>query len=268
MARRPAMVLLSYLQVAVGAVAFAYVALLVYAWLASDRMIFLPPPATYADGPQLTRIPTPDGVKLAALYLPYPSARHTLVYFHGNAEDLGTLEPHLHDLRDRLEVSVLGWDYRGYGRSGGRPDEPTTLRDAHTVVAYVTDTLGVPPEQVVLYGWSLGSGPAVDVAASQRVGGLILHSAFTSAFRVMTQVRLLPFDKFVVLEKVPRVTCPVLVIHGTADKVIPFSHGLRIYAAVPGPKYKLWVEGAGHNDFIELAGDDYWRALRDFMARL
>jgi fermentation-respiration switch protein FrsA (DUF1100 family) len=268
MARRPAMVVLSYLQVAIGAVAFAYVVLLVYAWLASDGMIFLPPPATYADGPEILKIPAPDGVSLAALYLPQPSARLTLVYFHGNAEDLGTLAPHLRDLRDRLGVSVLGWDYRGYGRSGGRPDEPTTLRDAHTVVRYVTDTLGVPPERVVLYGWSLGAGPAVDVAASRRVGGLILHSAFTSAFRVMTHVRLLPFDKFVVLEKVPRVTCPVLVIHGTADEVIPFSHGRKIYAAAPAPKHKLWVEGAGHNDFTEVAGDAYWQALVDFVGAL
>jgi abhydrolase domain-containing protein 17 len=268
MAKRPAMVLLSYLQVAVGTVAVAYLALLGYAWLASDGMIFLPPPPTYADGPQLTRIPTPDGVKLAARYLPYPGARHTLVYFHGNAEDLGTVEPHLRDLRDRLGVSVLGWDYRGYGQSGGRPDEPTTLRDAQAVMAYVTGPLGVPPERVILYGWSLGSGPAVEVAANRRVGGLILHSAFTSAFRVMTRVRILPFDKFVVLEKLPRVTCPVLVIHGTADQVIPFSHGLKLYAAVRGPKSKLWVEGAGHNDFIEIAGDAYWRALADFVARL
>lgn len=268
MARRPAMVLLSYLEVAVGAVAFAYVVLLVYAWLASDGMIFLPPPATYADGPQLTRIPTPDGVKLAALYLPYPGARHTLVYFHGNAEDLGTLEPHLRDLRDRLGVSVLGWDYRGYGQSGGRPDEPTTLRDALAVMDYVTGPLGVPQDHVIIYGWSLGSGPAVEVAANRRAGGLILHSAFTSAFRVMTRVRLLPFDKFVVLEKLPRVTCPVLVIHGTADEVIPFSHGLKIYAAIPGPKSKLWVGGAGHNDFIETAGEDYWRALQEFVRGL
>jgi fermentation-respiration switch protein FrsA (DUF1100 family) len=268
MARRPAMVLLSYLQVAVGTVAVAYVGLAVYAWLASDGMIFLPPPATYADGPQLTRIPTPDGVKLAALYLPYPAARHTLIYFHGNAEDLGTLEPHLRELRDRLGVSVLGWDYRGYGQSGGRPDEPTTLRDAQAVLAYVTGPLGVPPDRIILYGNSVGAGPAVDVAATNRVGGLILRSAFTSAFRVMTHVRLLPFDKFVVLEKLPRVTCPVLVIHGTADEVIPFSHGLKIYAAAPPPKSKLWVEGAGHNDLVEIAGEAYWRALGDFVRGL
>lgn len=262
------MLLLSYLEMAAGVVAIGYTALLVYAWLGSDGMIFLPPPPSYGDGPELRKIPTPDGVALAALYLPYPGARYTLVYFHGNAEDLGSLAPHLHDLRDRLGVSVLGWDYRGYGLSGGRSGEPETLRDAHTVMAYVTGTLGVPPDRVILYGWSLGGGPATEIAATQQVRGLILQSAFTSAFRVMTHIRILPFDKFVVLEKLPRVTCPVLVIHGTADRTIPFSHGLRNYAALPGPKYHLWVDGAGHNDLIEVAGDAYWRALEDFVARL
>jgi fermentation-respiration switch protein FrsA (DUF1100 family) len=252
------MALLSYLQVAVGAVVFAYVVLLIYAWLCSDRLIFLPPPATYADSPEILKIHTPDGVTLAARYLPHPSARYTLIYFHGNAEDLGHVEPTLSELRDRLGVSVLGWDYRGYGLSGGKPGEPATLRDAHTVLAYVNGTLGVP----------LGSGPAVEVAASHRVGGLILCSAFTSAFRVMTHVRLLPFDKFNNLGKLPRVTCPVLVIHGTADEMIPFSHAQKLYAAAPGPKYRLWVEGAGHNDLIETAGEDYWQALREFTARL
>jgi fermentation-respiration switch protein FrsA (DUF1100 family) len=162
----------------------------------------------------------------------------------------------------------LGWDYRGYGLSGGKPGEPATLRDAHTVLAYVTCPLGVPPERVIFYGNSVGGGPAVEAAASHRVGGLILRSAFTSAFRVMTHVRLLPFDKFNNLGKLPRVTCPVLVIHGTADDTIPFSHAQKLYAAAPGLKYKLWVEGAGHNDLIETAGEDYWKALEEFVTSL
>ncbi|MFA5057941.1 MAG: alpha/beta hydrolase, partial [Opitutaceae bacterium] len=184
----------------------------------------------------------------------------------------GQVEPFLRELRDRLGVSVVAWDYRGYGRSGGRPGEPAVLRDAHTVLAYVTGALGVPPEHIILYGRSLGGGPAVELAASRRVGGLVLHSAFTSAFRVMTHVRLLPFDKFIVLEKLPRVTCPVLVIQGTADEVIPFRHGLQLYAAAPEPKRHLWIEGAGHNDLIETAGGEYWQALeslvKDAEARL
>ncbi|MDD2762599.1 MAG: alpha/beta hydrolase [Opitutaceae bacterium] len=259
------MALLSYLQVAAGAVVFAYAALLAYAWLSSDRLIFLPPPPSYPDGPDILKIPAPDGVQLAARYLPRPQAKYTLIYFHGNAEDLGQVEPFLRQLRDRLGVSVVGWDYRGYGLSGGRPGEPAVLRDAHTMLAYVTGPLGVPPERIILYGRSLGGGPAVEVAASHRVGGLVLHSAFTSAFRVMTHVRLLPFDKFVVREKLPRVTCPVLVIQGTADEMIPFRHGLQLYAAAPEPKRHLWIEGAGHNDLIETAGEEYWQALANFV---
>jgi hypothetical protein len=262
------MAVLQYLEVAVGAVVFAYVALMVYAWLASDRMIFLPPPPSYPDGPEILKIPAPDGVPLAARHLPCPSARYTLLYFHGNAEDLGQVEPSLRELRDRLGVAVLGWDYRGYGKSGGRVGEPATLRDAQTVLAYLAGTLGVPPERVILYGRSLGGGPAVELAASHHCAGLIFHGAFTSAFRVMTRVRLLPFDKFVVLEKLPHVTCPVLVLHGTADETIPFSHAQKLYAAVRGPKYKLWIEGAGHNDLVESAGDDYWRALAEFVRGL
>jgi fermentation-respiration switch protein FrsA (DUF1100 family) len=84
----------------------------------------------------------------------------------------------------------------------------------------------------------------------------------------MTHVRLLPFDKFNNLGKLPRVTCPVLVIHGTADETIPFSHAQQLYAAAPGPKYRLWVEGAGHNDLLETAGEEYWKALHEFTASL
>lgn len=266
MPRQRAMAVLQYLQVAAGALVFAYAALMVYAWLASDGMIFLPPPPTYPDGPEILKIATPDGVQLAARHLPFPAARYTVLYFHGNAEDLGQVEPSLRELRDRLGVSVLGWDYRGYGRSGGRVSEPATLGDAHTVLAYVTGPLGVPSERVILFGRSLGGGPAAELAASHRCAGLIFHGAFTSAFRVMTQVRLLPFDKFVVLEKLPRVTCPVLVVHGTADETIPFSHAQKLYAAVRGPKSRLWVDGAGHNDVLESAGEDYWKALREFIA--
>ncbi|HUL53925.1 MAG TPA: alpha/beta hydrolase [Opitutaceae bacterium] len=262
------MVWLQFVLVAFGAVGFAYLVLMAYAWVASDRMIFHPPPPSYPDGPQILKIPAADGVRLAARHLPWPAARYTLLYFHGNAEDLGEVEPTLAELRDRLGVAVVGWDYRGYGRSGGVVGEPATLRDAHTVLAYVTDTLGVPAERVILYGRSLGGAPAADLAATHRCAGLIFHGAFTSAFRVMTQVRLLPFDKFIVLENLPRVTCPVLVLHGTADEVIPFRHAQRLFAAAPGPKFKLWVEGAGHNDLIETAGDAYWQALRDFVGRL
>jgi abhydrolase domain-containing protein 17 len=262
---RPVMV--AYLQVAIGALVCGYLLLALYGCSLSDRLIFLPPPVTYPDGPEVLRIPSSDGVTLAARYLVCSDARLTLVYCHGNAEDLGGIEPRLRLLRDRLHVSVLGWDYPGYGRSGGAVDERETLRGAHAVLAYVTGPLGVPEERVVFYGRSLGSGPAVELASSGPCAGLILESAFTSAFRVMTGVRLLPFDKFTNLEKMPRVKCPVLVIHGTADPTIPFSHGRKLFAAAPEPKRCLWVKGAGHNDVMETAGEAYWKTVGEFLAR-
>ena len=245
-----------------------YGVLAFYAWQYADRLLFLPPPPSYAAGPDILAIPAPDGVTLAAHWLPYPEARYTLLYCHGNATDLGQIEPRLQELHDRLGVAVLAWDYRGYGQSRGLPGEPETLRDARTVAAYATRTLGVPPENLILYGHSLGGGPAVAIAASQPCAGLVLQSAFTSAFRVKLGVRLFPFDKFDNLAKLPRVRCPVLVIHGTADTLIPFSHGQQLFAAVRGPKRHLWVQGAGHNDLVETAGEEYWRALEDFLRTL
>ncbi len=89
-----------------------------------------------------------------------------------------------------------------------------------------------------------------------------------SVFRVVTDWRLLPFDQFENLRKLPRVKCPVLVMHGTDDEVIPFSHGEKLFAAAPGVKSRLWIEGAHHNDFMERADERYWGALRDFAASL
>ena len=259
--------MVAYLQVAAVTVVGVYLLLALYGCAMSDRLMFLPPPPTYRDSPEILKIPAPDGSTLAARYLSCPDARYTIIYFHGNAEDLGGIESRLQMMRDRLHVSVLGWDYPGYGHSSGLVDERATLRGAHAVLAYATGVLGVPAGRVVFFGRSLGSGPAVELASSGPCAGLVLESAFTSAFRVMTGVRLLPFDKFVNLEKMSRVRCPVLVIHGTADQVIPFSHGLKLFAAAPEPKRYLWVEGAGHNDLIPMAGEAYWQALAGFLVR-
>lgn len=153
------------LETAAAVLAVAYGALAFYAWEYSDGLIFLPPPPTYPAGPDILNIPAPDGPTIAARWLPYPESHYTIVYFHGNAEDLGDIEPRMQSLRDRLQVSVLAWDFPGYGRSGGAVGEPATLHAARAVVAYAKDALGVPPERIILYGRSLGGGPAVDVAA-------------------------------------------------------------------------------------------------------
>jgi len=132
------------------------------------------------------------------------------------------------------------------------------------VYHHAVKTLAIPPSRLVLYGRSVGSGPATDLASRVPIGGLVLESAFVSAFRVLTKVSLLPFDRFHNLRHIRRVRAPVLVIHGTDDEVIPASHGRSLYEAAGQPKQALWIEGAHHNDVLIVAGARYWSTLAAF----
>lgn len=245
----------------------AYVALTALAAAVVDRMLYFPDYASRKAPENLIRIPLPDGGSLAAVYLPNPTAKHTLWFFHGNAEDLGSLEPFLRALHAR-GFAVFAYDYPGYGVSTGRPNEKAIYAANAAAARYLQDTLHVPLSRAILYGRSLGGGPATDLATREPIAGLVLQSTFMSVYRVMTRVRLLPFDQFENLRKLPRVKCPVLVMHGTADEVIPFKHGEKLFAAASGKKSHLWIEGAQHNDFTEIAGERYWTALREFEASL
>jgi fermentation-respiration switch protein FrsA (DUF1100 family) len=244
-------------------VAYAVVCLLAY--LVADRMIFLPPSATYRDSRQILKLTTADGVELSAVHLPNPAAEFTILYSHGNAEDLGLIAPMLGRLHD-WGFAVFAYDYRGYGTSRGTPSERGAYADIDAAYAYVTDTLGVPSRRIIVYGRSVGGGAAVDLAARKPVAGLVLESGFVSAFRVVTRWALLPIDKFRNLEKIARVACPVLVMHGVQDEIVPIAHGHRLFAAAPEPKRALWIEGAGHNDFMLVAGDRPARALGELGA--
>lgn len=243
-----------------------YAALVLLALLVADRLIFQPSPPPHTVPAGVQRLALPGGGWLATLYLPRPGARYTLLYSHGNAEDLRHVRPHLEQLR-AAGFSVFAYDYSGYGASSGAPSEAAVYRNAADAYRHMVARLGIPPERIVAYGRSLGGAAALDVAAHFSVAGVILESTFVSTFRVVTRVPLLPFDRFPNLPKVRRLNRPVLVIHGTADEVVPFAHGQRLYQAAPGPKQALWVPGAGHNNLPEVAGESYGRALRHF-ARL
>jgi len=244
-----------------------YVALTALAASVVDGMLYFPDYASRKEPENVIRIPTADGGSVAAIYLPNPAAKHTLWFFHGNAEDLGSLEPFLHEMRAR-GYAVFAYDYPGYGVSTGRPNEKAIYAANAAAARYLQETLKVPLSRVILVGRSLGGGPATDLATREPVAGLVLQSTFMSVYRVMTRVRLLPFDQFENLRKIPRVKCPVLVMHGTADEVISFKHGEKLYAAATGKKSHLWIEGAQHNDFVSVAGERYWTALREFTATL
>ena len=241
-----------------------YVAVGVWAYFYSERLIFIPQPSSYEWNPELLTLKTPEDVKIKALYLPNPKAKYTILYSHGNAEDLGDIRVVLELLR-QMGFAVFSYDYPGYGISTGKPSEQGAYQAIDAAYNYLTQQLKIPPNQIIVYGRSLGGGPSVDLASRQPVAGLVLESTFISTFRVKIDFPLYPFDKFTNLSKIPLVKAPVLVIHGTVDQVIPFSHGQRLFSAVNTPKLSFWVEGADHNDVSEVAGDRYEKILKEFI---
>ncbi len=234
-----------------------------YIFWRADSLIFLPQPATYKDTKDILKIPVTPTEQISAVYLPNDRSAYTLVYIHGNAEDLGDIRPQL-DLLHRWGYSVFAYDYRGYGTSNGTPSEQNAYQDADAAYTYLTQQLKIPPQQIIIYGRSVGGGSATELATRHAVAGLILESTFTSAFRVIVPFPLLPFDKFSNLDKVRKVRCPVLVMHGLADSTIPVRHGRVLYAAASEPKMSLWVSAAGHNDLTDVAGTRYQQALSSF----
>lgn len=247
------------------AILVIYATLALMAYFLADRAIFQPPASSYSDRDlKVQRVATEDGASIAVLHIVNPSAPLTILYSHGNAEDLGHLAPFLAEMA-RRGFSVLAYDYRGYGLSDKRfPSASAAFRDIEAVYRHAIDSLHIPPNRLVVYGRSVGSGPSTHLAATTPVGGLILEGGFTSAFRVVTRVPLFPFDRFPNLANLERIHVPMLVIHAMRDEVIPFAHGEQLYAAAREPKQRLWVEGAHHNDLSDVAGESYWAALRAF----
>lgn len=252
----------SYLRI-MRSLFFIYACLCIYAYFFTDRIIFLPQPSSYEDSNRILKLITKDGAKISAVYLPNPQAKFTILYSHGNAEDLGDIQFVLEELRN-LGFAVFSYDYRGYGTSQGKPTETTTYKDIDAAYNYLTQQLGVNPKKIILYGRSVGGGPSVDLASRKPVGGLILENTFVSTFRVATQITIVPFDKFNNIAKIKKVRSPILIMYGKADRVIPFWHGEKLFATANEPKRVLVSETAGHNDFREVAGKKYDRALQEF----
>nr|WP_239112208.1 alpha/beta hydrolase [Halomicronema sp. CCY15110] len=242
---------------------FIYTCFALYVFFRADSMIFLPQPASYQDTEDVLKVPATQTEQISATFLPNSESAYTLLYIHGNAEDLGDIRPVL-DRFHSWGFSVFAYDYRGYGTSDGQPTEKNAYQDAAAAYSYLTQQLQIPPEQIIVYGRSVGGGSATELATRYPIAGLILESTFTSAFRVVVPFPLLPFDKFSNLDKLPKVRCPVLIMHGQADQTIPPEHGQILYAAASEPKLALWVAAAGHNDFTWVAGDRHRQALWSF----
>lgn len=196
-----------------------------------------------------------DGIALRGALVPAAGPEAPVaIHFHGNAESAAENLPFAAELAQR-GISVFLAEYRGYGGLEGNPTEDGLYADGKAAVAAVLAE-GVRPERIILMGRSLGSGVATELARHNRYGLLVLISPFTSivamgrAFTGPLADLMMP-ERFDNLEKLPRVQCPVVILHGDLDEVIPVAMGRELAAAVPGITY-VEVPGAGHNDFADL----------------
>ncbi|XP_008308503.1 alpha/beta hydrolase domain-containing protein 17C [Cynoglossus semilaevis] len=195
-----------------------------------------------------------------------PNSRYTLLFSHGNAVDLGQMCSFYIGLGSRINCNVFSYDYSGYGVSTGKPSEKNLYADIEAAWQVLRNKYGVTPENIILYGQSIGTVPTIDLAARYECAAVILHSPLMSGLRVAfpDTRKTYCFDAFPSIDKVSKVASPVLVIHGTEDEVIDFSHGLAMYERCPRAVEPLWVEGAGHND-IELYAQ-YLERLKQFIS--
>lgn len=214
---------------------------------------------------EVLRLPTRRGNTLAALYVRHPDAASTVLYSHGNAADLGHLYQLFLHLSFNLRANVLGYDYSGYGQSSGKPSEQNTYADIEAAYKCLIENFGAKEEEIILYGQSVGSGPAVDLASRlPRLRAVVLHSPILSGMRVMYPVkRTYWFDIYKNIDKIPHVTCPVLIIHGTADDVVDWSHGKQLWELCKVKYEPLWLMGGKHCD-LELF-PEYLRHLKKFL---
>jgi len=195
---------------------------------------------------------TPDGAHVIAWWGRAEPGQPTLLYFHGNAGSLATRSERIRKYMAH-GLGVFMMTYRGYGGSTGAPSEQANVADAK--LAY--DTLvrgGVDPADIILYGESLGSGIAVQVAAERRVGGLVLDAPFTSMVDLAVlhypfiPARSLLRDRYETLSHIGSVAAPLLILHGEGDEIIPAAMGLRVYEAARVAKKIVTFPGAGHSD--------------------
>ena len=268
---------------ALGALLVGYVILLLLVRAMEPRLIFFPgvarrltaPPPELGLDPRSVRFRTEDGVTLSAWVMqPQSGTGYWLLICHGNAGNLseGGRAQHYAGLHG-LGLGILAFDYRGYGESGGTPGEAGVYRDAQAAYRYLRDSLGVASDRIVLFGHSLGSAVAVELAGRVPAAGLILDGALSSGVQRGQElypwlpVRWIARNRFESDRKIGRLTLPKLFLHARDDEVVPIAHGERLFAAAPEPKRFVRLAG-GHGDAFLADSAAYYGAIQRFVEDL
>ena len=216
---------------------------------------------------------TDDGINLHGWFLP-GSTELTFLWFHGNGGNISHRVGELAMLHHRLGVNLLIFDYRGYGRSQGRPSEQGTYRDARAALRYLLARPDVSRENIVYFGRSLGSAVAVELAVEHPPAALILVSPIASvAHMARVTFPYLPIgwligNRYNSLARIPTIQRPLLILHGERDETVPLSQGRMLYEAANQPKHFKVLSQAGHDDTYDSGGAVYWNALQEFLAEL
>jgi fermentation-respiration switch protein FrsA (DUF1100 family) len=253
--------------------AIVYLGVLALLYFNQQKLLYFPDVGRPSAGPdgllQTIAYRSSDGIELNSLYRAPPSdAARVLLHFHGNAGNIGDRVGRILPYAD-AGMGILLAEYRGFGGNGGSPSERGFYDDARAAIAHLRKQ-GVEPGRIVFYGESLGSGVAVQMATEFACGALVLEAPYSSVVDVaqgrywMFPVRALVRDRYDSTEKIARVRCPIFIMHGTADRVIPIRYGERLYELAPSPKEMKVYPGLGHVGFDEIRGFD---AVLDFLRR-
>lgn len=259
----------------------AYGAMVLFAWVMQPRLLFLPgvPGRDLAATPELVglgyrdvELRTADGETLHAWWLPHERPRATVLFLHGNA---GNISHRLESLEvfHQLGLQVLILDYRGYGRSTGKPSEAGLYRDAQAGWEWLTRERGVEGRNIILFGRSLGGAVAAELATRVDAAALIVESVFTSVPDIGAElywwlpVRWLSRLQFDTADAIRNTELPVLVVHSRDDEIIPFAHGKRLHD-IAGERGTLLEIRGGHNTGFIDSGERYRNGLDRFIDRV
>jgi len=197
-----------------------------------------------------------------------------LLYSHGNAVDLPSVLPMLMDWSHEFQIDTFGYEYPGYGMTAADigASETGCINAHEAALAYVLNELRIPPHRVILFGQSLGSGVAVDIASRcPEIGGLLLFSPLLSVIRTQTcdcfAATCRCGDYFTSIYKISSVQCRTMIVHGRDDDVVPFAHGSELQEMLEKPHRPVWVDGAGHNDLMLVARHQITSAIHDFLSK-
>ena len=232
-------------------------------------MLFQPPDPTYQADPKLIWLTTRRNQRIPAFFL-NRRAPLTILFSHGNAEDLGHILHYFDCIGDAIPANIFAYDYTGYGCSSGLPSEEDIYADIEAAYQYLRDVVGIPWDRIVLFGRSMGTAASVHLGTLTPVRGLILQCPMLSVFRIAFNSRFtVPGDRLTNIDRIKEIEAPVLVIHGTDDEIVPFWHGIQLQELCKDQSVEpLWVKGGSHNNIESTARQAFIDRITGFLREL